>query len=193
MATATEAGVVAVFYALLLGLFVYKELQIRHLPNILLQTVITSASIMIIMSVASIFSWLLADLEIPKKFAEFFTSITTNKYAILLLVNVFLLVLGTFVDMGPAIIITTPILLPLVQSVGVDPIHFGLIMIINLGIGLFTPPVGTNLYVCCVTARIGLEDISIAIVPYILAAIAILFVVTYLPQSVLWIPNLLMK
>ena len=120
MATATEAGVVAVFYAFLLGFFVYRELLIRHLPHILLETVVTSASIMIIMSVASIFSWLLADLEVPKKFAEFFMSITANKYAILLLVNVFLLVLGTFVDMGPAIIITTPILLPLVQSVGVD-------------------------------------------------------------------------
>jgi C4-dicarboxylate transporter, DctM subunit len=191
--TPTEAGVIAVLYATVGGFFVYKELKISHLPQIFRETVVMSASIMIIMAVASIFSWILADLEIPKKVAEFFLGITHNKYIILLLINIFLLIVGCVVDLGPALIITVPILLPLIKTLGVDPIHFGLMVTINLGIGLFTPPVGTNLYVACAIGRISLGDVSKGIVPFIIWSIIVLMIVTYLPQTVLFIPNLFMK
>jgi tripartite ATP-independent transporter DctM subunit len=191
--TPTEAGVLAVAYAAFGGLVVYRELKISHLPKILLETVIMSASIMIIMAVASIFGWILANLEIPKVVAEFFLGISHNKYIILFLINIFLLIVGCFVDLGPALIITVPILLPLVKMLGVDPIHFGLIVIINLGIGLFTPPVGTNLYVACAVGKISLSDISKGIVPFIIWSVIVLMIVTYWPQSVLFVPNLFMK
>lgn len=191
--TPTEAGVLACLYALVVGVFIYRELRIRDLPKIFAHTVVVSASIMIIMSVADIFGWLIANLEVAQAVISSFMTISQNKYIILLLVNIFLLITGCLVDLGPALIILTPILLPLVRSVGVDPIHFGLIMTINLGIGLFTPPVGTNLYVACGTARIGLTEISIAIWPYVVWASLVLMFVTYIPQSVLFIPNLFMK
>lgn len=191
--TPTEAGVLAVLYALFGGLFVYRGLKISHLPKIFLETVVMSASIMIIMAVASIFGWILADLEIPLKVANFFLSISHNKYIILFLINIFLLMVGCFVDLGPALIITVPILLPLIKMLGVNPIHFGLIVTINLGIGLFTPPVGTNLYVSCAIGRLTLGNISKGIVPFIVWSAIVLMIVTYIPQSVLFIPNLFMK
>ena len=191
--TPTEAGVLACLYALVVGVFIYRELRIRDLPKIFAHTVVVSASIMIIMSVADIFGWLIANLEVAQAVISSFMTISQNKYIILLLVNIFLLITGCLVDLGPALIILTPILLPLVRSVGVDPIHFGLIMTLNLGIGLFTPPVGTNLYVACGIARIGLTEISIAIWPYVVWASLVLMFVTYIPQSVLFIPNLFMK
>ena len=191
--TPTEAGVLACLYALMVGVFIYRELRIRDLPKIFAHTVVVSASIMIIMSVADIFGWLIANLEVAQAVIGSFMTISQNKYIILLLVNIFLLITGCLVDLGPALIILTPILLPLVRAVGVDPIHFGLIMTINLGIGLFTPPVGTNLYVACGIARIGLTEISIAIWPYVVWASLVLIFVTYIPQSVLFIPNLFMK
>ena len=190
--TPTEAGVLAVFYAAFVGFAVYGELQIADLPKIMRNTVSTTASVMIIMAVASIFSWVLANMEIPQQIAEAIWSTTHNKYVILLLINVFLLIIGTFVDLGPAIIITVPILMPLVKLVGIDPVHFGLIVTVNLGIGLFTPPVGTNLYICCSVAKISLEKISRAELPYILFSILILMIITYFPITVLLIPDLFM-
>ena len=191
--TPTEAGVLAVLYAAVGGFFVYRELRISHLPQMFRETVVISASIMIIMAVASIFGWILADLEVPKKVADFFLGISQNKYVILFLVNIFLLIVGCFVDLGPALIITVPIFLPLMKIIGVDPIHFGIIVTINLGIGLITPPVGTDLYVACAIGKIGLGDISKGIVPFVLWSIIVLLVITYFPQSVLIVPNLLMK
>jgi C4-dicarboxylate transporter DctM subunit len=191
--TPTEAGVLAVLYAAAVGFWIHRELRLSHLPQIFRETVVMTASIMIIMAVASVFSWILAYLEIPQLVADTFLSITGNKYVILFMINIFLLVVGSFVDLGPALIITVPIFLPLIKMLGVNPIHFGLIVTINLGIGLFTPPVGTNLYVSCAIGKIGLGEISRGIVPFILWSAIVLMVVTYVPQSVLFIPNLLMK
>jgi tripartite ATP-independent transporter DctM subunit len=157
------------------------------------ETVVMTASIMIIMAVASVFSWIIAYLEIPSLVAETLLSVTRNKYVILFLINIFLLIVGCVVDLGPALIITVPIFLPLIKALGVNPIHFGLIVTINLGIGLFTPPVGTNLYVSCAIGRIGLGEISRGIVPFIIWSTIVLLVVTYIPQSVLFVPDLLMK
>ncbi len=191
--TPTEAGVVAVLYAAVVGFWVHRELSLNDLPKILRETVVMTASIMIIMAVASVFSWIIAYLEIPSLVAETLLSVTRNKYVILFLINIFLLIVGCVVDLGPALIITVPIFLPLIKALGVNPIHFGLIVTINLGIGLFTPPVGTNLYVSCAIGRIGLGEISRGIVPFIIWSTIVLLVVTYIPQSVLFVPDLLMK
>ena len=191
--TPTEAGVLAVLYAAAVGFWVHRELSLNDLPKILRETVVMTASIMIIMAVASVFSWIIAYLEIPGLVAETLLGVTRNKYVILFLINVFLLVVGCFVDLGPALIITVPIFLPLIKMLGVNPIHFGLIVTINLGIGLFTPPVGTNLYVSCAIGKIGLGEISRGIVPFIIWSTIVLMIVTYVPQSVLFVPNLLMK
>ena len=191
--TPTEAGVLAVLYAAAVGFWVHRELSLHDLPKIFRETVVMTASIMIIMAVASVFSWIIAYLEIPGLVAETLLGVTRNKYAILLLINVFLLIVGCFVDLGPALIITVPIFLPLIKMLGVNPIHFGLIVTINLGIGLFTPPVGTNLYVSCAIGKIGLGEISRGIVPFIIWSTIVLMIVTYVPQSVLFVPNLLMK
>lgn len=191
--TPTEAGVLAVLYAAVGGFFVYRELKISHLPQMFRETVVITASIMIIMAVASIFSWVLADLEVPKRVSEFFLGISHNRYVILFLVNIFLLIVGCFVDLGPALIITTPIFLPLMKSIGVHPIHFGLIVMVNLGIGLITPPVGTDLYVACGIGKIDLGEISKGIAPFIIWEVIALLIISYVPQSVLILPNLLMK
>jgi C4-dicarboxylate transporter DctM subunit len=191
--TPTEAGVLAVLYAAAVGFWIHRELTVSHLPQIFRETVVMTASIMIIMAVASVFSWIVAYLEIPGLVANALLGLTRNKYVILFLINIFLLIVGCFVDLGPALIITVPILLPLIKMLGVNPIHFGLIVTINLGIGLFTPPVGTNLYVSCAIGKIGLGEISRGIVPFIIWSAIVLMVVTYLPQSVLFVPNLLMK
>lgn len=191
--TPTEAGVLAVLYAAAVGFWIHRELTVSHLPQIFRETVVMTASIMIIMAVASVFSWIIAYLEIPGLVADALLGLTRNKYVILFLINIFLLIVGSFVDLGPALIITVPIFLPLIKMLGVNPIHFGLIVTINLGIGLFTPPVGTNLYVSCAIGKIGLGEISRGIVPFILWSAIVLMIVTYLPQAVLFVPNLLMK
>lgn len=189
--TPTEAGVVAVVYSAFVGFFVYKELKLTHLLKIFRETVIMTASVMIIMSVSTVFSWVIVNDEVPRKFGEIIMNISNNKYVLLLLINLFLLIIGTFIDLGPALIITVPIFLPLIKILEIDLLHFGIIVTINLGIGLFTPPVGTNLYVSCAIGKVNLHEISRAVLPFIVCSVIVLFIVTYLPESVMFIPNLL--
>jgi len=191
--TATEAAVVAVFYAFFVGFFVYGELKIKDLPHIIIESGITTSIIMLVIANASIFGWIIAHEQIPQKVANLFLFFTHNKWLILLFINIFLLFVGTFLETTASLIILTPILLPLATSLGIEPIHFGIIMVLNLVIGLTTPPLGVCLFVACSIAHISLEKISRAIIPFLLTSIFVLFLVTYIPQLSLIIPLLIIK
>lgn len=188
--TPTEGGVVASVYGLIVGMFVYKELKPRDLPKILGEAVISTASVSFLIATASLFSWILGSERIPQAIAAFFLSISTNKYVILFLINVLLLIVGMFLDVAPAIILLMPVLLPLVSSLGVDLVHFGLVVTLNLAIGLLTPPVGTALYVACNIAKVSLVDISKAVLRFIAVILVVLFLVTYVPGITMWVPHL---
>jgi len=191
--TPTEAAVVAVVYAFIVSFLVYREMRWKDLPKVLIDSVVTTSIIMLVIANSAIFGWILANHQVPQIVAQIFLSISTNKWIILLLINLFLLFVGTFMETTASLIILTPILLPLAAKVGVDPIHFGLVMVLNLVIGLITPPLGVCLFVACGIAKITLEQITKAILPFLIAAIAVLFIVTYIPELSLWIPRMIMK
>ncbi len=191
--TPTEAAVVAVVYALLVSFLFYREIRCRDLPKILIDSVVTTSIIMLVIANSAIFGWILANHQVPQAAAQVFLSISTNKWVILLLINLFLLFVGTFMETTASLIILTPVLLPLAVKVGVDPIHFGVVMVLNLVIGLITPPLGVCLFIACGIAKITLEEITKAILPFLMAAIAVLFMVTYIPELSLWIPRVFMK
>jgi C4-dicarboxylate transporter DctM subunit len=191
--TPTEAAGVAVFYALIVGFFIYRELQISSFLKILYETSVLTGTILIILAMAHLFGWILAAETVPEIIANAMTSITKNPIIILLLINLLLLFLGTIMETLAAIILMTPILLPLAQSIGIDPIHFGIIMTVNLNIGLATPPLGVCLLVASPIAEVSLERIALSAVPFLLASIAVLFIISYMPQLVLFLPNLLMQ
>ena len=187
--TPTEAACVAVFYALFIGLSVYRDLRIRDIPGILLQTGVTSSLVMLVIGTASIFSWLLASREVPQAVAGAMLSFTDSKVLILLLVNMLLLMVGTFMETTASLIILTPVLLPLMAEIGVDPLHFGVIIVLNLVIGLTTPPVGVCLFIACSIGRTRIESVSRAIIPFLLASIAVLAVCTFWSGLVTAVPE----
>ncbi len=189
--TATESSAVAVVYAFIIALFFYRDIGIKDFWRIVLKSVRTIAAVMFLIASASAFGWLLAYLRVPDAIASAVLSFSTNKYVILFLINVILLLLGMIMDMAPLILITTPIFLPIVTRVGVDPIHFGIIMLMNLGIGLCTPPVGNTLFVGCIVGGMKMEDVVKALFPFYIAMIAVLFLVTYIPFFAMWLPSLL--
>jgi C4-dicarboxylate transporter DctM subunit len=191
--TPTEAAVVAVVYALLVSFLVYREIRWKDLPKILIDSIVTTSIIMLVIANSAIFGWILANHQVPQAAAQIFLSISNNKWVILLLINIFLLFVGTFMETTASLIILTPILLPLAVKVGIDPIHFGVVMVLNLVIGLITPPLGVCLFIACSIAKITLEQIVKAILPFLIAAIAVLFIVTYIPQLSLWIPQMIIK
>ncbi len=191
--TPTEAAAVAVAYAFIISFLVYREIRLRDLPRILIDSIVTTSIIMFVIANSAIFGWILANHQVPQIVAKTFLSITTNKWVLLFLINLFLLFIGTFMETTASLIILTPILLPLAVKVGIDPIHFGLVMVLNLVIGLITPPLGVCLFIACSIAKITLEQIVKAILPFLLAAIGVLFIVTYIPPLSLWIPRMLMK
>ncbi len=186
--TPTESACIAVFYALFLSLVVYRDIDIRRLPRILIDTAATSSLVMMVIGMASIFSWLLASEEIPQLVTEHILSVTTNKVLILLLLNAILLIIGTFMETTASLIILTPVLLPLMKQIGVDPLHFGVILVLNLVIGLTTPPVGVCLFIACSIGKTTLERLSRAILPFLLASILVLLICTYWEALVLAIP-----
>lgn len=188
--TATEAAVVATVYAFLMGKFVYRELTWGHIPNILYRAGLSTAMVLIIVAVANLVGYIMAVERIPMQVAELFLSITTNKYVMLLLINVLLLVVGCFIDGASALIIFTPVLLPLILKLGIDPVFFGVMMTVNLMIGTITPPVGVCLYVACGIADLRLEQISRAIVPFLLMEIAVLLLITYIPDLIMFLPRM---
>ena len=188
--TPTESACVAVFYALIISLFVYRDIKPIDLPKIIINTAVTSSLVMLVIGTASIFSWLLASKEIPQYITEAVINITHNRIAILLLINIVLLMVGTFMETTASLIILTPVLLPLMDKIGVDPLHFGVIIVLNLVIGLTTPPVGVCLFIACAIGEIKLEQITKAILPFLLASILVLLIVTYWESLILAIPKL---
>ncbi len=191
--TATEAAAVASAYALFLGLFVYKTLRPSQLPAIFLQVAEITGIILFIISAAALFGWILAAEQIPQILAQFFLSITRNYYTLLILINVLLLILGTFMETIAIIIIVVPVLMPLVTSLGMDPIHFGVMVTVNLAIGANTPPVGVDLIAACKVGRTTLDESMPYIWPFVGAMTVALVFTTFIPQLVTLIPNYFMK
>ncbi len=188
--TATEASVVAVLYSLLLA-FLYKEIQLTDIPSILLKTVETTSIVMLLIGTSKAMSWLLSYLNIPQNISIYLINLTDNVFLLLLIINILLLVVGTFMDMTPAVLIFTPILLPVVTGLGIDPLHFCIIMILNLCIGLCTPPVGSVLFLGCGIGKTSIDQLIKPLIPLYLAMIAILFLITYFPQLSLFLPTYL--
>lgn len=188
--TPTEAAAVAVFYGLIIGIFVYRELKLTDIPKILVDSAIGTAVIMLIMATASSFSWLLTSERIPQAIATTLLSITSNKYMLLFMFNVILLIAGCFLNPSAAIILLTPILFPVLSQVGVDPVIIGIVMVVNLAIGQITPPVGACLYVACNIGGLKLERLIRTTVPYIIFLIISLLITTYFDPVTLFLVNL---
>ncbi|MBY5776792.1 TRAP transporter large permease [Rhizobium leguminosarum] len=187
--TATESSCIAVLYALLVTLLVYRQMSWRDFVHATQGAVRTTAMVLLIIGTAAAFSWLMAFLKVPASLVIWMKSVADDPLTVLLLLNVLMLVLGTFMDMGPTIIICTPIFLPVAQAYGVDPVHFGVIMILNFGIGLNTPPVGAVQFVACAVGKISVWEAMRSIWPFYGAGIVVLGLVTYIPAISLWLPS----
>jgi C4-dicarboxylate transporter, DctM subunit len=188
--TPTEASIVSALYAFVVGLFVYKGFSLRQIPSILLESAIGSGALILLVGLANVFGWILTSEQIPQAIADAMLSLTTNKYVIILLINILLLIVGTFMETIAALIILFPPLLAVAVKVGIDPIHFATFAVLNLMIGLTTPPVGVCLFVAANIAKVSLGAVSRAILPFLVCNILILFLVSYIPQISLWLPNL---
>ncbi|MDT1063628.1 TRAP transporter large permease [Paracoccus sp. CPCC 101403] len=186
--TATESSCIAVIYALLVTAFVYRSLSWSDFVHATQQAVRTTAMVLLIIGMAGAFGWLMAYLHVAQISLQWMQSVSNNPFVILLMINIVLLVLGTFMDMSPLIIITTPIFLPVVTAFGVDPVHFGVIMILNLGIGLNTPPLGPVQFVAAAVARISIWEAMRSVWPFYAAGLVVLMMVTYIPALSLWLP-----
>ena len=188
--TATESSCIAVIYAFLVTLLVYRSMDLREFIHCVTGAVRTTAMVLFIIGAAASFGWLMAYMRVAPILTEAISQLTSDPLMVLLLINVLLLILGTFMDMGPLIVITTPIFLPMVSAFGVDPVHFGVIMILNLGIGLNTPPLGPVQFVAAAVAKISVWDAMKSVWPFYLAGVAVLGLVTYIPALSLWLPSL---
>ena len=186
--TATEASAIAVLYTLILG-FIYKEINFKSLPGILLESSSTTAVVMLLIGASMSMSWVMSFENIPQNISSTLLAISDNKIIILLIINLILLFVGIFMDMTPAVLIFTPIFLPVVSELGMDPIQFGIIMVLNLCIGLCTPPVGSVLFVGVGIAQTTIQKVMKPLLPLFLAMIVALFLVTYFPQLTLWLPS----
>ena len=189
--TPTESAAVACVYAFLVTFLVYRDYKWRDLPHLLHRVVKTVAMVMMLIGFSVAFGYMMALMQIPAKMTEFFLGISENKYVFLLLVNVLLLLLGTFMDLAPMLLICTPIFMPVILKLGIDPVHFGMIMILNLGIGLITPPVGPTLFVGCAVGKVTMEQLSKELWPFYGAMCLALLLVTYIPAISLWLPGLM--
>ena len=189
--TAIEAGAVACVWAFCVTMFIYRDYRWRDLPGLVHRTLKTVAMVMTLIAMASSFGYVMALMQMPAKITAFFLTVSENKYVILMLINFMLLVLGCLMDMAPLILICTPILLPVVMKLGVDPVHFGIMMLLNLGIGLLTPPVGSVLFVGCAIGEVRLEDVMKGIWPFYGVMFAVLMLVTFIPEISLWLPRVL--
>jgi tripartite ATP-independent transporter DctM subunit len=185
--TAVEAGAIACVWAFLVTMFVYRDFRWRDLPGLVHRTLRTVSMVMTLIAFASAVGYVMALMQAPAKITAAFLTVSDNKYVILMLINVLLLVLGCLLDMAPAILICTPILLPVMRNFGVDPVHFGMIMMLNLGIGLCHPPVGSILFVGCAVGKVRIEDVMREIWPFYLVMFGVLMAVTYVPAISLWL------
>ena len=191
--TPTEAAIAACVWALFLGLVVYRSLSWKQLVRVSMDTIETTAVVLLIVGGASIFGWILATTRVTEAFADSLLSLTTDPYAILILINILLLIVGCFMETIAAITILTPVLLPVAIQVGVDPVQFGLIMVLNLMIGLLTPPVGMVLYVLTRVANISFEQCVRACAPFIVPLLLVLALITFVPVVTLWLPTLIFR
>ncbi len=191
--TPTEAAIAAVFYGLILGLIVYRSLSLRDLVHVSMETIETTAIIMLIVAGASIFAWILTENQITERFAELILNLSRNKIVVLLLMNAILFVVGFFMETIAAITILVPVLLPIAVQVGVDPVHFGVVMVLNLMIGLLTPPVGMVLYVLSRVAKVPFERCASATLPFLIPLVIVLLLITFIPQLSMWLPTTLMR
>lgn len=189
--TAIEAGAVACVYAFLVTMFVYRDYKWRDLPALVYRTMRTVAMVLTLIAFAASIGYLMALMQVPAKVTAFFLTLSSNKYVILFLINILLLVLGCLIDMAPNILICAPILLPVVAKFGVDPVHFGMIMLLNLGIGLCHPPVGSIIFVGCAVGKVSMEEVVRRIWPFYAVMFAVLMLVTYFPALSLWLPHML--
>ncbi|GHV52254.1 hypothetical protein FACS1894206_00680 [Deltaproteobacteria bacterium] len=187
--TPTEAAVVAAAYGLLVGMFIYRELTLKKLEKVLMQTAKSSAIIMILVSLAHCFSYLLASEQIPQTLAEIMLSISREPNVLLLLICFVLLVVGTFLDNAVAVVLMTPILYPVTASVGIDPVFFGVLLVLTLAIGQITPPVGLCLFVACNIADITIEKLSYSCLPYLFTMVIVMLIILFFPELTLFIPN----
>ncbi|WP_367339385.1 TRAP transporter large permease [Aminivibrio sp.] len=189
--TPTEAAAVAVIYSFFVGKFIFREIAWKDLPGILFQSGITTGAILLIISLANVFAWVIAANQIPVKLSSLFLSATSNPYIFLAIVNVLLLIVGMFMETGAAIILLAPILAPIAVKLGIHPLHFGFMMVLNLAIGMATPPVGVCLFVSCGITGLSLEKVSAAAMRFVIALLAILLIVTYVAPISLFLPKML--
>ena len=191
--TANESASIAVIWAFFVTMFIYRDYKWRDLPKLVHRTVKTVTVVMILIGFAASFGYVMTLMQIPLKITTMFTTLTDNTYLILFYINIMLLILGTLMDMAPLILILTPILLPVVKTLGVDPVHFGIIIMVNLGIGLLTPPVGSVLFVGSAVGKLSIEALVKAMLPFFMVLLALLALVTYVPALSMWLPNLLLN
>src|SRR5438067_9375197 len=189
--TAIEAGAIACLWAFFVTMFIYRDYRWRDLPTLVHRTVKTVAMVMTLIAFASAFGYVMAMMQLPAQITAFFLALSHNRDVILVLINIMLLVLGCLMDLAPLLLICTPILLPVVSTFGVDPVHFGMIMLLNLGIGLLTPPVGATLFVGCAVGEVTMEQVVRGIWPFYGVMFLVLLLVSYVPAISLWLPRLL--
>lgn len=189
--TATESAAVACLWAFFVTMFIYRDYKWSELPKLMCRTVKTVTIVMILIGFAAAFGAVMTYMQLPERITGFFTSLSDNKYIILMYLNVMLLLIGTLMDMAPIILILTPVLLPVTNALGIDPVHFGMIMMVNLGIGLITPPVGSVLFVASAVSKQKIESVVRAMLPFYGMLLVVLGMVTYIPAISLWLPHLL--
>lgn len=191
LATPTESAAIAAFYAFIVAAVIRRKVVTpKMLLQVFIQSALTTGGVMILLGTASIFSYILTIESFPDKIAELVMGFTTNKILILLMVNVVLIIVGMFLDVIPAMLVLTPVFLPLMESIGIHPLHFGAFMVLNLVIGLATPPVGMCLFVAATIGKRSIESVSLALIPFLAAVVFVLLFLTYCPQAVMWIPKL---
>jgi tripartite ATP-independent transporter DctM subunit len=188
--TATESAAIACLWSFFVTMFIYRDYKWSELPKLMYRTVKTVSIVMILIGFAASFGAVMTYMQLPMRITEFFTSISDNKYVILMWINIMLLLIGTLMDMAPIILILTPVLLPVVLSLGIDPVHFGMIMLVNLGIGLITPPVGSVLFVASAVSKQSIEKVVKAMLPFYCVLFVVLMLVTYIPTISLFLPKL---
>ena len=189
--TATESAAVACLWAFFVTMFIYRDYKWRDLPTLMCRTVKTVTIVMILIGFAAAFGAVMTYMQLPERITAFFTALSDNKYVILMYLNIMLLLIGTLMDMAPIILILTPVLLPVTNALGIDPVHFGMIMMVNLGIGLITPPVGSVLFVASAVSKQKIETVVRAMLPFYGMLLVVLGMITYIPAISLWLPRLL--
>lgn len=188
--TATESGAIACAYAIIIGGFVYRELKPSKMFDLFVDCAKSTGQVLIVVSCASLFTWVITVAQVPQTVSALLSSTVSNKYVLLMIINVILLIAGTFIDTTSALVIFTPLFLPLVKAMGIDLIHFGLVMAVNLTIGMCTPPLGVCLFVSGSIAKVSLKDQMRDLLPMLAVLLIVLLMITYIPQTVTFLPNL---